>query len=181
MFFYTLATIKIKLLFMKKALTLLTAIVILATSFASVPIPVESPKLKAAEIVIPVGNTGKTISLLELSKIGLSDFETLTGHHLNFFQRLNFSVAQHKLKKGINKDGTLNNKLTKFFTKRDGDTGFHLGGFALGFFLGAIGIVIAYVINDDFKSNRVKWAWIGFGTFLVLYLVLVIAIINSNI
>ena len=69
------------------------------------------------------------------------------------------------------------------FTDNDGDhsTGFHVGGFLLGFFLGLIGIVIAYVAggDDDVKRNRAKWAWIGFGAYVVIFLALLLSGIFS--
>lgn len=49
-----------------------------------------------------------------------------------------------------------------------GETGFHAGGFFLGLLLGVIGVIIAYLINDEKKHNRVKWAWIGWGVWVVL-------------
>jgi hypothetical protein len=36
-----------------------------------------------------------------------------------------------------------------------GETGFHTGGFVLGFLLNLVGS-IAYLIKDDYKSNRVN-------------------------
>lgn len=138
-------------------------------SFSSVA--VTPPRLNANEVFIPIGKSGKTISLMDLSKIKQSDLEFLTGRKMNFFDKITFKIAQHKLQKNINADGTVDKKkLEKFFSKRSGDTGFHLGGFALGFFLGLIGVLIAYIINDDYKRSRVKWAWIGFGIVVILFL-----------
>ena len=48
-------------------------------------------------------------------------------------------------------------------------SGFHLGGFALGFLIGPIGVLIAYLIDDDKKRNRVKWAWIGLIAWVVIF------------
>ena len=53
----------------------------------------------------------------------------------------------------------------------EGQTGFHAGGFFLGLLLGLIGVLIAYLINDDKHRNRVKWAWIGWGVIVVLVLI----------
>jgi hypothetical protein len=92
----------------------------------------------------------------------MSGLQTLTERKMNFTERISFRIAQKKLRKNIAADGTIEKKkLEKFFLKRSGETGFHVGGFALGFFLGLIGVLIAYLINDDYKRNRVKWAWIG--------------------
>jgi len=135
---------------------------------------------KACDIFIPIGSTGQKISLLDLSAIGTKDFETLSGRHLSFFDKMGFKMAQRKLRNSIKADGTIDNKkLNKFLEQGDHSTGFHVGGFALGFLVGIIGVLIAYLINDDYKRNRVKWAWIGFGIFVVLYLILILALISS--
>lgn len=47
-------------------------------------------------------------------------------------------------------------------------SGFNIGGFALGFFLGLIGVLIAYVFIKD--ANLIKWSWIGLGAVLVIIL-----------
>ncbi|HEX2608579.1 MAG TPA: hypothetical protein VHK91_14420 [Flavisolibacter sp.] len=155
---------------MKKIFTLLVAFVVLSTSFAAVVPPVK----KASEIYLPIG-TGKQISLLDLSTISVKDFETVSGREMKFADKIGFKMAQRELRKSINQDGTLDSKkLNKFFKKADMTSGFHLGGFALGFLLGLIGVLIAYLINDDKKSSRVKWAWLGLAAWIVLLLIFVV-------
>ena len=79
-------------------------------------------------------------------KVG--DYEKMTGQKMGFFHRLEFKLAQKKLRSSINEDGTVNNKrLEKMARDIDGDTGFHLGGFVLGLLLGLIGVLIAYLIG----------------------------------
>lgn len=130
--------------------------------------------LKASDIRIPVGNTGKVIDLQELSTIKVADYEKMTGKTMSWFHRVEFKLAQKKLRNSINDDGTLNNKrLEKLARDMDEGGGFHAGGFFLGFLLGLIGVLIAYLINDDKRRNRVKWAWIGWGVFVVIYLVII--------
>lgn len=159
---------------MKKVFTLLTAICVLANTFASVP--VTTPPKKASEIFIPIGKTGHQISLLDLSQINVKDFEKVSGKKMKLVEKASFKLAQRELRNSINDDGTLNNKkLEKAVKKIDSASGgFHLGGFALGFLLGLIGVLIAYLINDEKKSNRTKWAWIGLGVAVVLYILLLI-------
>ncbi|MEQ1675294.1 MAG: hypothetical protein ABL876_01255 [Chitinophagaceae bacterium] len=167
---------------MKKVLFLFTMVAFFATTFASTtPDAGKDPILHADKMFFPVGKTGKTVSLLELSKISVKELQALTGQKMNFFDKAKFRIAQKKLRDNINSDGTISNKkIQKALTKqKGGETGFHFGGFALGFFLGIIGVVIAYVINDDYKRNRVKWSWIGFGIALVLNIILIVAVFNS--
>ncbi|MEO6219018.1 MAG: hypothetical protein ABIO81_01225, partial [Ginsengibacter sp.] len=107
----------------------------------------------------------------------------ISGRHLNFFDRLGFNLAQKKLRRSINADGTIDNKkLNRFLDQGDHSTGFHIGGFLLGFFLGLIGVLIAYVAggDDDVKRNRAKWAWIGLGISVVISLIVVLAFLKSN-
>jgi len=175
---------------MKKPLAL--AITLSLLTFCSVSAAVVDPvkpippnamaPLKASDVRIPIGNTGKTVTLLELSTMNVDDLEHLTGKKMGWLKRMEFKVALRKLRHSIKPDGTVDskslNRLRSGYYDEDGS--FHIGGFALGFFLGAIGVLIAYLINDDFHHRRVKWAWIGFGTFLVLYIILVIAVLSAT-
>lgn len=161
---------------MKKFLALCMALLILSQSFASFTVPV--PPKKASEIFVPVGKQGKKISLLTLSQISIREFEQQAGYDLKLMDKVTFKLAQRDLRKTINPDGTFSNKkVQKFLKWFGGETGFHVGGFALGFLLGLIGVLIAYLINDDYKKNRTKWAWIGLVSFLVIYLALILALI----
>jgi hypothetical protein len=128
--------------------------------------------LKASDIKIPLGNTGKTVNLQELSTMKIADMEKVTGKKMGLLQRVEVRLAQRKLRHSINADGTIKNKQLAMMTRKDfdGTEGFHLGGFALGLFLFLIGVLIAYLINDGKKSNRIKWAWIGAGVVLVIIL-----------
>jgi hypothetical protein len=128
--------------------------------------------LKATEINIPLGNTGKTVNLQELSTMKVSELEKLTGKKLGLLQRVEVKLAQRKLRHSISADGTIRDKKLAMIARRDfdGEDGFHLGGFALGLFLFLIGVLIAYLINDEKQSNRVKWAWIGAGVVLVIFI-----------
>ncbi|MDZ4808413.1 MAG: hypothetical protein SGI96_09080 [Bacteroidota bacterium] len=147
---------------MKKFLLTLIILSSFTVSFA-VSGPVEKPRIYANKVFIPLGISGDKISVLDLSRITVKETEAYTGKKMKFADRLVFKIAQKKLRESINPDGTLNDKkIAKFKAKRGGESGFHFGGFALGFLLGIIGVLIAYLINDDYKSNRTKWAWIGF-------------------
>lgn len=161
-------------MFMKKIAAFLMAFAIMAQSFAAVSVTV--PPKKASEVFIPVGNTGKQISLQELSQMKVKEFEAFTGRDMKLADKVTFKMAQRELRKNISHDGTINSKkLNKFFTQKvDGTTGFHLGGFALGFLLGLIGVLIAYLLNDEKKKNRVKWAWIGVAAIVVIYILALI-------
>lgn len=168
---------------MKKLFVIVIAFFVVTVSTASTPMNpgTEKSKVYASNIFIPIGKTGNKISLLELSTISRTDLEKITGKKMNFWERQAFKSAQKKLKKGINDDGVVTKKqLLKVFGEGkggDGETGFNLGGFALGFLVGLIGVLVAYLINDEKKKNRVKWAWIGFAAAVVLGLILVLSVL----
>lgn len=159
--------------FMKKITLLITSLFLLYGTFATTNSVAPSP-VKASELMVPLGNSGNKISLLALSTIKAQDFERLSGKKMNWIGRIEFKLAQRQLRRNINADGTVNSKRLKKVLADDGSTGFHIGGFALGLFLGLIGVLIAYLINDDKKSKRVKWAWIGAAFAVVLYILLLI-------
>jgi hypothetical protein len=159
---------------MKKIYLLLVGIFLLTSTFAASSLP-EKPLLKATEIYVPIGKSGQKISIWDLSRISIKDAETISGRKMNLWDRLNFKLAQHRLKKNINPDGTLNNKRLARQLKKGIDTeDFNIGGFALGLFLGPIGVLIAYLIDDDRKSVRLKWAWLGLAAFLAIWLLVLV-------
>lgn len=160
---------------MKTIFTILSFFLLIGNAFSSAEVPVSK---NANDIYLRVGNNMQ-ISLTNLSYIKVHDFEHLTGKHLNFVDRIAFKASQKKLRKSINADGTFNNKrLEKIVSSGDHSTGFHLGGFALGFLLGIIGVLFTYVIktDEDVDRNRKKWAWIGFGVYFVLLLALLLSV-----
>lgn len=161
---------------MKKLFALLMAVTVLAsTSFGSfVTNTSQTTTNKASEMYIPLGNTGKQVSLAQLSTMNADELQQATGKKMNFLEKISFKVAQHKIKKMINKDGTVNMKaLEKVMNVEDMTAGFNIGGFALGLLLSIIGVLIAYLIDGQ-GSSLVKWAWIGAAVNLALWLLVAI-------
>lgn len=160
---------------MKRLFLLVLSFYVAVSSFAagsSAIVPVK----KAADIFIPIGSTGTKISLQALSQIKIKEWEAITGYKMKLADKVGFKAAQRQLKQSINADGTLNGTLNgtmagKAMKSGNGETGFHLGGFALGFLLGLIGVLIAYLIKDDKRRNRRKWAWIGLVAYVLLYII----------
>lgn len=157
---------------MKKTIILVLALVLQTGGFATL-LPT-SPSPRASSVMVPLGNTGKQISLQELSVISLQNLQELTGKKMNLADRITFKLAQKELRNSILEDGSFDNKkLKKLALKADGSGGFNIGGFALGFLVGLIGVLIAYLINDDKKKARVKWAWLGLLAWLLLVVIFV--------
>jgi len=159
---------------MKKFFTLFLATALLFPALATSIVNPKPAPLKASEIMIPIAKN-KFVSFEDLAYMKVGEYEQFTGKKMSFFKKVHFKIAQKKLRQSINADGTIRNKKMErmFNTGMDGTTGFHLGGAALGLFLFVIGVLIAYLIDDEKKANRVKWAWIGaavallFGIFFI--------------
>ena len=160
---------------MKKILAFIIFIATISVAYSTSVVNTKVP-LKASEIFLPICKSGQLISLQDLSVIKLKDFEALTGKKMKLTDKLGFALSQKQLRKSINADGTFNKKkVEKYFNKMaEGSGGFHAGGFFLGLLLGLIGVLIAYLINDDKKKTRVKWAWIGWVVWLVILLIAVV-------
>ena len=157
-----------------KKLLLISVGLVMAVGLYAAFTPVAAPKkaLNAKEVMVPIGGTDKKISLKALSEISATELEQLTGRKMGWAQKLTFKSTQRKLKRSFAEDGTITSeKLLKQVDTDNLTAGFHLGGFALGFLLTIIGVLIAYLINDGKKQNRVKWAWIGFGVSVALIII----------
>ncbi len=153
---------------MKKYLLLFISLVILSDSFSfSVN---RTPVIQASQIFINVGKAGTKISLLEISKMSVKDYEVLAKTHLNFLERMNFRTVQKKIRKNINPDGTVNSKMIGKNAMGDAFSGFNIGGFVLGLLLFLPGVLIAYLIGGEERSTRVRWAWYGAGIFAIIAL-----------
>jgi hypothetical protein len=133
--------------------------------------PATTTPLRADEIYLPVGTTGHLISLMDLSRISVKDFETLSGRKMKFLDKMNFKLGQRELKKSIKPDGSFNKKsIEKYLTKPAGPGGgFSLTGLLLGLLLSLLGVLIAYVIAGSDKRSRVTWAWIGAAISFIIW------------
>jgi hypothetical protein len=159
---------------MKKLTAMMLGIAILNVSIAVSPVADNTKPLNATEIMIPIGKTGKQISLAAFSKLKLQEYEQLANVKLNFFDRMKYKHAMKKLRHNIAEDGTIKDKrlAENLRSSADFTEDFHLGGAALGLLLGPIGVLIAYLIDDENQSVRIKWAWIG----LIAWILFVILI-----
>ncbi len=159
---------------MKKVIFLLLITIGFQQTFATALVKPKN-KVYAADIMIPLGNNGARISLLDMSALSVKEAEIIRGEKMKLSERIAFKVAQKKLRKTINPDGSINDRrIVKNLKKVDGNGGFHAGGFFLGFLLGLIGLIIALLINDDKKKIRTKWALIGWGLWVAIVVLAVI-------
>jgi hypothetical protein len=157
---------------MKKMIVLLGLTAVFTSAYSTTTLtPTTKARLRADEVYLPVGTTGHMISLMDLSRISVKDFETLSGRKMKFLDKINFKLGQRELKKSINRDGTFNKKsIEKYLTKPAGPGGgFSLTGLLLGLLLSLLGVLIAYVIAGSDKRSRVTWAWIGAAISFIIW------------
>jgi len=157
---------------MKKVIVFVGLIIFFFSAYSNTALaPTAKTPLRADEIYLTVGTTGHLISLMDLSRISVKDFETLSGKKMKFSERVNFKLGQRGLKKSINPDGSFNRKnIEKDLAKPAGPGGgFSLTGLLLGLFLSLIGVLIAYVIAGSDKRSRVTWAWIGAAISFIIW------------
>jgi hypothetical protein len=128
---------------MKNGFFLIIALFALSFSFGANTVT-KLPPLMAKDILVPIGNTGQKISLLDLSKIKIKEVEALTGKKMSLFEKAGFRVAQHKLRMNIDYDGTLSSKKLE---KRQKvlRMGISPGRFRPWFY-SSIGVLIAYLL-----------------------------------
>ncbi len=88
-----------------------------------------------------------------------TEYGYMRGKKLNFFERIAFHSAQHRMEKQLKKAENLTE-------------GFNLGGFILGLLLGLLGVLLAYIFSQD--ANLRKWTWIGWGVWVVILLLVII-------
>ncbi|MFL5742425.1 MAG: hypothetical protein ACJ75B_19535 [Flavisolibacter sp.] len=99
---------------MKKFLFSLIALSFVVVSFASGTIVVPPSKkpagIKASEMMIPLGKNGAKISIQDLSRMKLKDYQLITGKKMKLMDKISFKLMQKEIRHSINADGYFVNK-----------------------------------------------------------------------
>jgi hypothetical protein len=92
----------------------------------------------------------------------------LTGKRMKLSQKISLKLAQHKVKRMIKKGKTVD---LVAMSKGIDTSDFHLIGFVLGLILSLIGVLFAYLVDDE---SMIKWAWIGAGIGAIIFLLAIL-------
>lgn len=85
-------------------------------------------------------------------------------------------MAQMEVKKQLKKGKEVN--MAEMGKKAGG--GINFLWLLIGFVLGLIGVLIAYLTREGHDDGRVKSAWIGAGIWLVLWILLVVFVFTTS-
>jgi hypothetical protein len=136
----------------------------LSTSALTIPSAEPVPPKSDNTVAAPL--SGMTVQ--DFLALTPKKYRELTGEKLSFTQKISLKLAQKKIRKAIKN----NEKVDSATMANALDTSdFNIGGFVLGLLLSLIGVLIAYLIGD---TTVIKWAWIGFAVFLVIFLLAVL-------
>jgi hypothetical protein len=148
-------------------------IVALLLSFSLKASVIVANKVYPGSIMLPLYNSGKMISLDDFMKLKPSGYKKLTGKRMNLKEIICLKIVQHHLKNTINNDGTVN--LQKLADDETDSMWNNLDWVALGFFLGPIGLLIAVIINDSKRHQRIQWTAVGVGFLCLAFLLYLFA------
>ena len=142
------------------------ALVIFNLSSSAVTLPSTEPVPPKSESTVAAPLAGMSVD--DFLSLTPKKYKELTGEKLSITQKISLKLAQKKIKRALKN----NEKIDSETMANAVDTSdFNIGGFVLGLLLSVIGVLIAYLIGD---TNVIKWAWIGFGVFLVIFLLAVL-------
>jgi len=111
----------------------------------------------------------RDLSIDEMLVLDNKAIEKKTEKKLKLKEKLALRIARKRIKKA-RKKGKSDAEIKSLLAEKGGSKP---AAFILGFLLGLIGVLIVYLAMDrQFTPN----AWIGFGTFLIIYLVLLLVV-----
>ena len=124
----------------------------------SIPLPSKDFQITATNKKIVI-NYDEQVLIYSLQKhLTVKEYQKLSCKKLNLTQKVEYFLIRHKIiKPGPDKKG-----LVKF------------GGFMLGYILGPIGILIAFITSKNKEFRR--WSVIGLGTLVVSLLIIVLTL-----
>jgi hypothetical protein len=140
-----------------------------AISGNSLIVPESTPATEIKPVEKPTDPALNAILVQQFLKLTPEKYYELTGKKMKLSQKISLKLAQWKIKRMLKKGKTVD--LMAMRQKGIDTSDFNIAGFLLGFFLSLIGVLIAYLLNDE---AIIKWAWLGAGLSAILWLLFVV-------
>jgi hypothetical protein len=157
-------TYKFKLMLRFSLLSFVMMIFNLSSSALTLPSSEPVPPKSESTVAAPLAK----MNVQDFLALTPKKYKELTGEKLSLTQKISLKLAQKKIRKAIKNNESIDSAdMANAIDSSD----FNIGGFVLGLLLSVIGVLIAYLIGD---TSVIKWAWIGFGVFLVIFLLAVL-------
>jgi len=101
-------------------------------------------------------------------------FQQLTGKKMNFFQKVELKMTQHKVKKMVKKGEVVT--MADVQKKMEDMGSMNVLGFLLGLILGPVGVIIALILKEtgDVGPDVVRWSLYGLLIWLAVVLLIVL-------
>ena len=145
---------------------LVFALMIFNFSSSALTIPSTEPVPPKSEKTVAAPFSGMTVQ--DFLALTPKKYKELTGEKLSLTQKISLKLAQKKIRKAVKNNESVDSAdIASAVETND----FNIGGFVLGLLLSVIGVLIAYLIGD---TTVIKWAWIGFGVFMVIFLIAIL-------
>jgi hypothetical protein len=136
------------------------------------------PKDQSSNALSPLTDSAKMVQLSAFITMTPSDYKKMTGEKMSLKELIGFKLLQCRLKCLV-RSGALPYP-GRLEDDEKGDASQHIGWFALGFVFMPYGLIIALLLNDGKKSDRIKWIAIGSLTLIVFVVALIAAYIGSG-
>lgn len=136
---------------------------------SSLIVPESTPAPEVNPIDKPIDPAMNALLVQQFLKLTPQKYFELTGKKMKLSQKISLKLAQWKVKRMLKKGKTVD--LMAMRQKGIDTSDFNIAGFLLGFFLSLIGVLIAYLIDDE---AIIKWAWLGAGLSAILWLLFVV-------
>ena len=111
--------------------------------------------------MMPLGDGTFMISINDYTTLSPKKYQEITGQKLTVKEKIKLKLTQSMLKKAVKRKDLSKKGLFDSWS-------WHWGGFALGFFLSILGVIIALFINDDYKTDRFRTALFTAGLVITI-------------
>lgn len=133
---------------------------VLLTHLPAYAVSVPGERLWPFELFLQEPQTGQLVSLETYLERTPREYRQITGKKMKLAEKISLKINQHRLKKCIRKDGTVN--ITKLKRIMENEFQFNFGGFMLGLLFWLPGVLIAALIDHKKKpKNMLSSAIIG--------------------